>query len=111
LRRSVQHALDHLIGAPRGLFLAVLIIGTFRFRSPSLVAYILWLRSHEYRDHLRALLSLALQEAVVLCYLDDPALAGFVGAMSTECSASANPVLYIKPDIRDMIPHDPSPYA
>jgi hypothetical protein len=35
--------------APRGLFLAVLIIGTFRFRSPSLVAYILWLPRHEYR--------------------------------------------------------------
>jgi hypothetical protein len=31
-------------------------------------------------DHLRALLSLERQEPVVLCYLDDPALAGFVGA-------------------------------
>ena len=49
LRRRIQHTLDHLIGAPRGLFLAVLIFGTFRFRSPSLVAYILWLRRHEYR--------------------------------------------------------------
>jgi hypothetical protein len=34
-------------------------------------------------DHLRALLSLERQEPVVLCHLDDPALAGFVGAMST----------------------------
>jgi hypothetical protein len=34
-------------------------------------------------DHLRALLSLQRQEPVVLCHLDDPALAGFVGAMST----------------------------
>ena len=49
LRRRIQHTLDHLIGAPRGLFLAVLIFGTFRFRSPSLVAYMLWLQRHDYR--------------------------------------------------------------
>jgi hypothetical protein len=34
-------------------------------------------------DHLRALLSLERQEPVVLCHLDDPALAGIVGSMRT----------------------------
>jgi hypothetical protein len=33
-------------------------------------------------DHLRALLSLERQEPVVLCHLDDPALAGIVGSMA-----------------------------
>ena len=37
--------------------------------------------------HLRALLSLERQEPVVLCHLDDPALAGIVGSMG------ARPVL------------------
>ena len=54
-------------------------------------------------DHLRALLSLERQEPVVLCHLDDPALAGIVGSMTAPVLLSWETVVKQKarhPDIR-----------
>ena len=53
-------------------------------------------------DHLRALLSLEQQEPVVLCYLDDPRVSGFVGGSTRPVLLSWDTVVKQKarhPDI------------